>query len=52
MPLPEHEQKILADLEESHFEQDPWFVGMFNADNVFSFEGRWAWWVSSLARPS
>jgi len=44
MPLSEHEQKILAELEESLSKQDPRFVKKSRETNVYSHSGRRVRW--------
>lgn len=44
MPLSEHEQKILAELEESLSKQDPRFVKNVRETNVYSHGGRRVRW--------
>jgi len=44
MPLSEHEQKILAELEESLSKQDPRFAKNVRETNVYSHGGRRVRW--------
>ena len=55
MPLSEHEQKILAELEESLSKQDPRFAKNVRDTNVYSHgtrRVRWASWASWRAASS
>jgi Protein of unknown function (DUF3040) len=44
MPLSEHEQKILAELEESLSKQDPRFAKSVQSKNVYAHSGRRVRW--------
>jgi len=46
VPLSEHEQRILAELEESLVRQDPEFAERVRSENVYRFAGRHAKWAA------
>jgi Flp pilus assembly protein TadB len=46
MPLSEHEQRILAELEESLSKQDPTFAERVANESVYSHAGRQAKWAA------
>ena len=51
MPLSEHEQRILAELEESLSKQDPRFAKNVRETNIYSHSGRRVrWGVAGLYR--
>ncbi len=46
MPLSEHEQRILAELEESLEQQDPAFAERVRTETVYHDAGRRCWWAA------
>lgn len=47
MPLSEHEQRILAELEESLSSADPAFVERVRSETVYRHAGRRCWWAAA-----
>ncbi len=47
MPLSEHEQRILAELEESLSSQDPEFAERVRSETVYRHAGRRCWWAAA-----
>lgn len=46
MPLSEHEQRILAELEESLVKQDPAFAERVKSETVYRHSGRYCLWAA------
>src|SRR5580704_6030069 len=46
MPLSEHEQRILAELEESLYKQDPDFAERVRSETVYRHAGRHCKWAA------
>lgn len=46
MPLSEHEQRILAELEESLSSQDPEIAERFRSETLYRHAGRRCWWAA------
>ena len=46
MPLSEHEQRILAELEESLVKQDPEFAERVRSESVYRHAGRYCKWAA------
>jgi hypothetical protein len=46
VPLSEHEQRILAELEESLTSQDPEFAERYRSETVYRHAGRRCWWAA------
>ncbi len=46
MPLSEHEQRILAELEESLVKQDPAFAERVKSETVYRHSGRFCLWAA------
>ena len=47
MPLSEHEQRILAELEESLVRQDPAFAERVRSETVYRHAGRYCKWAAA-----
>jgi hypothetical protein len=47
VPLSEHEQRILAELEESLTSQDPEFAERYRSETVYRHAGRRCWWAAA-----
>ncbi len=47
MPLSEHEQRILAELEESLVRQDPEFAERVRSESVYRHAGRYCKWAAA-----
>ncbi len=47
MPLSEHEQRILAELEESLVRQDPDFAELVRSETVYRHAGRYCKWAAA-----
>jgi hypothetical protein len=47
VPLSDHEQKILAELEESLTSQDPEFAERVRSETVYRHAGRRCWWAAA-----
>ncbi len=44
MPLSEHEQKVLQELEQALYRQDPAFADRVRSENVYRYAGRYLRW--------
>lgn len=44
MPLSEHEQKVLQELEQALYRQDPRFAHRVKSENVYRYAGRYLKW--------
>ncbi|HXW35677.1 MAG TPA: DUF3040 domain-containing protein [Acidimicrobiales bacterium] len=44
MPLSEHEQKVLQELEQALYRQDPAFAARVRSENVYRYAGRYLKW--------
>ncbi|MHB8682387.1 MAG: DUF3040 domain-containing protein [Acidimicrobiales bacterium] len=44
MPLSEHEQRVLQELEQALYQQDPAFADRVRSENVYRYAGRYLKW--------
>ncbi len=44
MPLSEHEQRVLQELEQALYKQDPDFAARVRSENVYRYAGRYLKW--------
>jgi len=44
VPLSEHEQRVLQELEQALAQHDPAFAARVRSENVYRYAGRYMWW--------
>jgi predicted histidine transporter YuiF (NhaC family) len=44
MPLSEHEQRILQEIEQAFYKHDPQFAAKVKSETVYRHSGRHVWW--------